>query len=116
MKRRTESAVSEYILENKLVQPQKLMQAKLITNDSDNLIYEVLYDLNLLTVDELNEVLSAVTGSSIDPLFEINRVNVPEEVPNPCQTIWFWNTLYSHFGYRWLLACCHVKSHRQQTG
>lgn len=76
-----ESAVSEYILENKLVQPQKLMQAKLITNDSDNLIYEVLYDLNLLTVDELNEVLSAVTGAPvIDPLFEINRVNVPEEV------------------------------------
>lgn len=76
-----ESAVSDYILEHKLVPPQKLMQAKLITNDSENLIYEVLYDLNLLSVDELNEVLSAVTGAPvIDPLYEINRVNVPEDV------------------------------------
>jgi type IV pilus assembly protein PilB len=76
-----ENAVSDYILEHKLVQPQKLMQAKLITHDSDNLIYEVLYDLNLLSIDELNEVLSAVTGAPvIDPLYEISRVNVPEEV------------------------------------
>ncbi|RDH46104.1 GspE/PulE family protein [Zooshikella ganghwensis] len=76
-----ERAVVDYILEKNLIPPQKLVQAKIITSYSDNLIYEVLYDLNLLSVDQLNKILSEVTGFPvIDPLYEINKINIPEEV------------------------------------
>lgn len=78
-----EQAVIDYITKNNLISPSKLIQAKIITSYSDNLIYEVLYDLNLLTVEQLNDVLSEVTGYPVtDPLYEISQRTIPEELFN----------------------------------
>ncbi|MDE1462995.1 GspE/PulE family protein [Spartinivicinus poritis] len=78
-----EQAVIDYITKNNMIAPSKLIQAKIITSYSDNLIYEVLHDLNLLTVEQLNEVLSEVTGYPVtDPLYEITQRTIPEELFN----------------------------------
>ena len=43
-----EKAVIDYILDKNLVPPQQLIQAKTITRDTGNLIYEVILTLLLL--------------------------------------------------------------------
>lgn len=65
------SVFLDYCIRNNLIPAHKISQAQMIAEVSDRDIFELLLDTQLLHVDQLNEILSKITGYPfLDPLYE----------------------------------------------
>ena len=72
----------EYCVDSKhgLIKPHKMSQARLIAKWSSQEIYEVLMELQLMNLEGINNVLSAITGVPVkDPMTESFHMQFPRK-------------------------------------
>jgi len=68
------AAFLDYCISNDILQAHKVSQVRLVAKESEVEIYEVLLDLHLLSTNQLNSILSEITGFPVaDPLHESYR-------------------------------------------